>query len=141
MSSSSSRFAIAVHTLTALANRQIEGGPLLSSQEIAASVNTNPVVIRVLLRSLKAAGFVKAKEGKDGGFWLGLPMEEIRLGKVYQAVDTTGALAYNKRPENPTCVVSRGIKKVLVPIFGEVDQAVFDTLQKQTLKEVVMQIV
>lgn len=141
MSSSSSRFAIAVHTLTALANRQLDGGPLLTSQEIADSVNTNAVVIRVLLRSLKAAGLVKAKEGKDGGIWLAEPMDEIRLGKVYQAVETAGALAPNKRPENPTCAVSRGIKKVLVPIFDEVDQAVFETLQRQTLKEVVMKIV
>ena len=141
MPSNNSRFAIAIHTLTALANRQLEGGALLTSQEIAASVNTNPVVIRVLIRSLKAAGLIDAKEGKDGGMWLKRSMGEILLGDVYRAVETSGALAYNKRPENPTCAVSRGMKKALNPIFTEVDEAIFNTLQKQTLKEVVMRIV
>jgi DNA-binding IscR family transcriptional regulator len=49
----SSRFAFAVHVLALLS--QQDGVPL-SSEMIAGSVNTNPVLIRRLLAMLSAAG-------------------------------------------------------------------------------------
>ena len=51
----SSRFSIAVHILSILKNNP---SSLCTSDYMAESVNTNPVVIRKIMSYLKQAGFV-----------------------------------------------------------------------------------
>ncbi|TLS36864.1 Rrf2 family transcriptional regulator [Pseudalkalibacillus caeni] len=51
----SSRFAVAVHVLSLFS---IDKSCRCTSDWIAVSVNTNPVVIRRMLGKLKKAGFV-----------------------------------------------------------------------------------
>jgi DNA-binding IscR family transcriptional regulator len=55
---SSTRFAVAVHTLAALA---VNGGKPLRSEDLARSVNTGAVVIRGLLSRLSDAGLTKSQ--------------------------------------------------------------------------------
>ena len=45
-----SRFAVAVHAATTLAYRQARGAEYVSSEELAASVRTNPVVVRRIIQ-------------------------------------------------------------------------------------------
>jgi hypothetical protein len=54
----STRFTIALHILTLLASSQ---GEALTSEYIAGSVNTNPVVVRRLLGLLRKQGFVSSQ--------------------------------------------------------------------------------
>ncbi|OQC68483.1 MAG: putative HTH-type transcriptional regulator YwnA [Verrucomicrobia bacterium ADurb.Bin006] len=53
-----SRFTVAIHVLCLLAHSQ---GQALTSEYIAGSVNTNPVVIRRLLAALRRAGLVRLR--------------------------------------------------------------------------------
>src|SRR5438876_1217231 len=62
--SDSSRFAVAVHALTLLAS---EDRPL-TSEHIAGSVNTNPVVIRRVLAALVAALQITVFTSSPEGF-------------------------------------------------------------------------
>jgi DNA-binding transcriptional regulator YhcF (GntR family) len=55
------RFAVAVHAATTLAYRQARGAEYVSSEELAASVRRNPVVVRRIIRSLARAGVVTTK--------------------------------------------------------------------------------
>src|SRR5678816_27793 len=97
--SSSSRFAVAVHVLAVLGYIERHGASSVSSRMIATSVNTNPVVIRKLLRSLKKAGLVRSKEGKGGGVRLAKNAALISLRDIYRAVETSESLlGVNKRP-------------------------------------------
>ena len=52
----SSRFTVAVHILALI---KIEKNYALTSNQIAESVNTNPVVIRRLMGKLKKVGFIE----------------------------------------------------------------------------------
>ena len=61
----SSRFSIAVHILSILKNNP---SSLCTSDYMAESVNTNPVVIRKMMSYLKQAGFVYVN--RDG--WRGI---------------------------------------------------------------------
>ncbi|MBI3558377.1 MAG: Rrf2 family transcriptional regulator [Deltaproteobacteria bacterium] len=135
--STSSRFAIAIHTLAVLGYLKKHGVERATSQQIAKSVNTNAVVIRNLLRALKRAGLVEAKEGKDGGISLARPPAKISLRDVYAAVEEGGILCLNKNPELKACPVSREMSGILHPIFSEVDKAVAKTLQCRNLKSLV----
>lgn len=60
----STRFTIALHILTLLASNRAQP---LTSEYIARSVNTNPVVIRRLLGLLRKRGLVSSQPGNRGG--------------------------------------------------------------------------
>jgi Rrf2 family protein len=132
-----SRFAIAVHTLAALGFLKKHGVERASSTMIAQSVNTNAVVIRNLIHSLKKSGLVLSKEGKAGGISLSKPPVKISLWDIFQAVEDSAILSLNKNPEFKPCPVSRGMKRILPSIFSEVDKAVAKTLKGKSLQEVI----
>lgn len=60
----SSRFTMAVHTLLCI--DYFGKTEKVTSDFIAASVGTNPVIIRKLLIQLKAAGLIQVKRGTGG---------------------------------------------------------------------------
>ena len=63
----SSRFTMAVHILALLA---LEKNTLCTSEWIAKSVNTNPVVVRRIIGKLKKAGLVNVRPGTGGAYLL-----------------------------------------------------------------------
>jgi Rrf2 family protein len=132
-----SRFAVAVHTLAAVGFLKLHGVQRASSRQIAQSVNTNAVVIRELLRSLKKAGLIHSKEGSTGGVSLARPPSRITLRDIYLAVEDSSAFGLNLKPEFKPCPVSRGIKRIMPSLFAEVDRAISGTLQRHTLKQVI----
>lgn len=109
-----SRFAVSVHILAYLAYRK--EGPV-SSAEIAASVDTNPVVIRRLLSALVKARLVTAQKGAGGGFGLSCRPADISLGSVYQAVEPRPDHGLNRFAPNHRCPVGARIEGILEQIF------------------------
>lgn len=63
----------------------VEGRPL-SSNILAKTYGTNPVVIRRVLAKLNEAGLVDSKRGLGGGSILGREPSTITLRNVYEAV-------------------------------------------------------
>src|SRR6187401_1504501 len=95
--SGNSRFAVAVHVMTALAYNH---GEPLSSPLLAKSVRTNPVVIRRLMAQLRRAGLVEAWPGKSGGVRLGRSAATITLLDIYRAVEGGSPFALPDKAEN-----------------------------------------
>ncbi len=86
--SDSQKFPIAVHTLVYLAHKHAsEASGAVCSAELAASMPTNPVVVRRVTAMLGRAGLVESRPGAHGGVWLAKPPEAIRLDAVLHAVD------------------------------------------------------
>ena len=73
------RFSVAVHVLSVLC---VSDGEPVTSSVLAASVGTNPVVIRKLLVMLSKASLVSVDRGKAGGARLARPASEISLADV-----------------------------------------------------------
>ncbi|HYV79384.1 MAG TPA: Rrf2 family transcriptional regulator, partial [Streptosporangiaceae bacterium] len=65
-----SRMTVAVHALAWLALAERRGRGVLTSAEVAASVNTNPVIIRRCLGDLREAGLVRVRHGTGAGWSL-----------------------------------------------------------------------
>lgn len=126
------RFAIAIHILTLLAQSEEE---LLSSQYIAVSINVNPVVIRKELTNLQKNGLVITKAGKYGGSMLAKPAGNIVLSEIYKAVQQTPALGTMRDQPNPHCPVGRQINRHLNQLYQETEIALMKTLGKQTLAD------
>ncbi|HZF74416.1 MAG TPA: Rrf2 family transcriptional regulator [Acetobacteraceae bacterium] len=126
------RFAVGLHILLFLAH-----GPAgqATSGRLAASVGTNPVVIRRLAGQLARAGLIRIRRG-PGGAELARPPEAIRLDEVWRAM---------RRPDLPLLPVHPGpanaatdpegarIPKVLRGVFDEAEQAMERRLADVTL--------
>lgn len=139
--SNNSQFAVAIHVLCVLGVLEKRGEERVSSRQIAMSVNTNAVLIRTLVALLKNAGFVNSKEGKGGGLKLAKNPSKISLQDIYTAVaGDESVLGFNKRAEFKACPVSCGMKKILHPIFEEVDSAVVKSLKGKTLQNMIEQL-
>jgi Rrf2 family protein len=130
------QFTFAVHILAALAF----AGEIVDSRTLAASVNTNPVVVRRLLLALRRAGLIRTFPGKHGGALLRRKPERITLLDVYQAVEPRPVVAVNERKPFRHCPVSCHIKPIMNRVAENAERAVRRQLRTITLKEIVRQI-
>ncbi|AVM72994.1 Rrf2 family transcriptional regulator [Magnetospirillum gryphiswaldense] len=128
------RFAVAVHTCTLLG---MSDGQPLTSDWIAGSVNTNPVVIRRLLSSLAKAGLVTSIRGSNGGSVLAQLPEAITLLDIQRAVDEDTEPALHNQPPNQKCPVGRGIQPVLRRVIDRAEAAREAVLSTTLLAEVI----
>ncbi|MBC2367272.1 Rrf2 family transcriptional regulator [Listeria booriae] len=130
----SSRFTVATHILSLLAMEE----PPLTSLRIAASVNTNPVVIRRISGQLKNAGLIAVKAG-SGGATLLKPLTEITLLEVYKAVDSVedGELFQFHENPNPNCQVGAHIQDAMEQTLIEAQKAMEQVLANRTMADVV----
>ena len=128
-----SRFAVATHVLVSLEFSARQGEPLVSSAGLATSVNTNPVIVRELLRKLTQANLVLTKEGRNGGAQLARRAKTITLRDVYEAVEETSPLKPNSRAVHKACPVSCGIGDVLAPVVEDVNGAIRGVLGRRNI--------
>ena len=126
-----SRFAMAVHILSLLASR---GRELQTSSALAASVNTNPVVVRRLLAELTRAGLVESVEGKAGGSRLARRPRAITLGDVYKALGDESLFALHQNPAKKSCKISCAVKPILKVVFSRAEAAACAELKKIDLE-------
>jgi Rrf2 family protein len=130
----SCRFAMAVHVLAVLAYK--EGDPVTSSL-LAGSVNTNPVIIRRLLLSLKRARLIDTRKGAGAGSRLSRSPARINLAEIYRAVESHEAFSSPANKPNAGCPVGNCIRKTLEKVFASAESALERDLEKTTLADVV----
>jgi DNA-binding IscR family transcriptional regulator len=105
-----------------------------TSESIAGSVNTNPVVIRRLLGRLREAGIVDSQGGIGGGWRLKAPAGRITLLDVLRAVEPQGeTIALHRSEPNPLCPVGRNIQGILTAIYGDVERRIDEQLARTTI--------
>jgi|SoiMetStandDraft_2_1073263.scaffolds.fasta_scaffold209579_2 Rrf2 family protein len=135
--STNSRFAVAVHVLSLMA---WSGEEPLKSEQVAESVNTNPVVIRRMLLELAEAGLVVSQTGSLGGSRLANDPAKTTLLDIYRALGYGGVFSLHKQPPSRDCPVGVNIETVLGEVLLEVDSAVERVLEKITINDVVQRL-
>lgn len=86
--SDSQRFPVAAHALAYLAHKgAYSAADAAPSAILAASVPTNPVVIRRVTALLAKAGLIATRPGASGGSWLLRRPEDICMDEVLKAVN------------------------------------------------------
>ena len=127
------RFSVAVHILCLLAE---EADRAYTSEVIAGSVNTNPVVIRRLLGTLARARLVHSIEGAGGGTALGRSPDRITLAEVYAAVDAGPLFGAPRNAPNPKCPVGRNVAQALARAKQRFERALNDEMSSLTIADV-----
>ena len=128
------RLAVSVHILALLSLAREEH---LTSELLARSVNTNPVVIRRLVSQLKKAGLIDVRAGVGGAFLRRSP-DAITLLDVYQAVVPKPKAAPFCLHQSPSakCFVGKNIHDALAIPLAKVNQSMMDSLAETTVADV-----
>nr|WP_288556476.1 Rrf2 family transcriptional regulator [uncultured Mediterraneibacter sp.] len=130
----SSRFTMAIHMFACMDAFKEQK---MTSNFMAASIGTNPVIIRKLLQQLKAAGLVEVSRG-TGGVTVTKPLRDITFLDIYKAVECTPGEELFHFHENPSdaCPVGRNIHHVLDDKLKKVQVAMEKELASITLEDV-----
>jgi Rrf2 family protein len=130
---SNTRFSMAVHIMTALAYLAVK----TSSELLAQTVNTNPVVVRRILCDLNRAGLIHAERGKNGGFTLARNAKNISLLDIYRAVsDEQELVSLHENPENRKCPVSCKVRGTLSTYLQKAQSVYERELEKVVLADI-----
>ena len=134
----SGRFAVAVHILTCI--DYFQDSQNVTSDFIASSVNTNPVIIRQIISRLKAAGLVDVSRGVSG-MRLSRPPENITLYDIYTAVESVKGKLFRLHPNpNPKCVVGKNINHALGGFLEEIQKSLEENLKAVKLSDIISRI-
>ncbi len=122
----SSKLSVGIHVLTIFALKPDEP---LTSEFLACSVNTNPVVIRRLLGCLRESGIVESKTGVGGGWLLRVDPERITLLDILRSVEPQDEVfALHRSEPNPNCPCGLHIQSVLTEVYDKVREGMIRQL-------------
>jgi hypothetical protein len=126
--SESQKFPVAAHALAYLAHKQAFcSSAAISSAALAASMPTNPVVVRRVTSMLAKAGLIATRAGSNGGAWLLKPAETIGLDQVLRAVHGHAHLGM-PRPGAEDCPIAQKVPKAVGAAIAAADQAAAERL-------------
>ena len=130
----SSRFTIALHIFTCV--ETFKDDCKVTSDFLASSINTNPVIIRKILSQLKNAGLITVARG-TGGITPTRPITEITFYDVYQAIEPVenGDLFHFHEAPNPDCPVGRNIHSLLDDKLKAIQDAMEAEMKKYTVAD------
>jgi DNA-binding IscR family transcriptional regulator len=128
---------MAVHVLAVLAYKD---GDRVTSALLAASVNTNPVIVRRLLLALQRAKLVETGKGAGSGSRLSRSPARINLAQIYRAVENSEPFAIPSSKPNAHCPVGNCIRHTLDNVFASAKAALEQDLAKTNLASVLTQV-
>lgn len=104
------RFSVSIHIMTVLAYHE---GELMTSDQLASSVRTNPTVVRRLVAKLVDAGLLESYKGKSGGVKISKNPKSISLKEIYLAVSGKQLINTPNKEPLKQCAVSCSMKEIL----------------------------
>ncbi|HYF23321.1 MAG TPA: Rrf2 family transcriptional regulator [Caulobacteraceae bacterium] len=133
--SDSQRFPVAAHALAYLAHKgAFAPETAVSSAVLAASIPTNPVVVRRITAMLARAGLIGTRAGATGGAWLLRRPETITLDQVLKAIG--GCTHLGCPPAGAKgCPVGERIPRAVGAAIKAADEAASERLAKVTVAD------
>lgn len=107
-----------------------------TSERIAQMLNTNPVVVRRTMASLRQHGIVESEGGRGGGWSLTRPLAEITILDVQRALQGETILDAPLSNDHPSCPVERAANGKLQRAFESAEQTLEREFQQVTLAEI-----
>jgi len=137
--SDSQKFPVAAHALAYLAHKgAFSPGEAVSSTALAASMPTNPVVVRRVTAMLARAGLIDTRAGAGGGAWLLKRPESIGLDEVLRAVDGCAHLGVPP-PGARGCPIGEKIPDAVRGAIAAADEAAAERLSHISVADLLKQ--
>jgi Rrf2 family protein len=107
-------------------------GPV-TSEAMAKSMHTNPVVVRRVLAGLRQAGLVRSEKGHGGGWSIARDLASVTLREIYDALGSPELFAMTNRTESPGCLVEQAVNAALLEAFRDAETLLLRRLGAVTL--------
>ncbi len=132
----SMKCSIAVHCLIFI--YEAKGITKVTSNLLAESTGSNPVIIRNIISSLKKAGLISVARG-TGGAELCMQPSEITLYQIYNALEPDGlsALIGIHPCKDRKCPIAQNIQKVLQSPYQKIEDNIKETMKDITLQSMI----
>jgi DNA-binding IscR family transcriptional regulator len=105
----------------------------MTSEVLARSMDTNPVVIRRIMAGLREEGYVQSEKGHGGGWTLACDLSKVTLRGVYEALGSPSLLAIGNRTESPGCLVEAAVNAQLRKSFHDAEELLLARFGEVTL--------
>lgn len=132
----SSKFTLAIHILIYI--NTFSENEKITSNFLAKSTNTNPVIIRNILLQLKVAKIITISQGVSGITIIKQP-QDISLLDIYKTVETTKdnqIFNFHKNP-NQNCLVGKNIHNLLDEKLDYIQNKFNDLLSSISLLDLI----
>jgi Rrf2 family protein len=107
----------------------------MTSEVLAAHMQTNPVVVRRIMAGLREQGIVQSAKGHGGGWQLATALEKVTLRDIYEALGSPDFFALGNRTESPGCLVEQSVNAALDGAFREAEAMLVERLGSITLAQ------
>src|SRR5436190_702301 len=77
----------ALRAIIDLGIAQAAGRPVIQISELAQRESIPIKFLEQILVELKKAGYLDSKRGQQGGYWIKMPMAEIRIGDLVRRIE------------------------------------------------------
>lgn len=125
-------FAVAVQALAVLGHAD----GVCPSAMVAEQLRAHAVFLRRVFAQLVRAGLVEAREGRDGGYRLARPADQITLADIYRATkaDAESGLGPLEAPRGPE--LDPAMRAALAKVMDEAEKQMLAVLERQTLADI-----
>lgn len=127
----STKFSDVLHILLHMAGSSAPA----TSETLAKSAQTNPVVVRRIMAGLRERGFVQSEKGHGGGWSLSCDLENVTLYDVYEAIGAPTMLAIGNRAESSKCLVEKAVNIATGHAFREAESILMAKFRGTTLAD------
>lgn len=107
-----------------------------TSDEIAAMLGTNPVVVRRTMAGLRDHGYVRSEKGHGGGWSLAVPLTSIRLLDIHEALGAPAPFAFGLSNDDPDCLVEKSVNAHLSDAMRAAETVLRQRLAAVTLADI-----
>lgn len=107
----------------------------MTSEQMAAMLGTNPVLVRRVLAGLRERGYISSERGHGGGWSITCDLARVTLRDVYDAVGAPTVFAMGNRNERSACLVEQVVNASLESAFQEAEQLLVQRLGEVSLAD------
>ena len=107
----------------------------MTSDQMAAMLGTNPVLVRRVLAGLRERGYISSERGHGGGWSITCDLAAVTLRDVYDAVGAPTVFAMGNRNEHSACLVEQAVNASLADAFAQAEALLVERLGQVTLAD------
>lgn len=107
----------------------------MTSEQMAAMLGTNPVLVRRVLAGLRERGYISSERGHGGGWSITCDLSKVTLRDIYDAVGAPTVFAMGNRNEHSSCLVEQAVNASLAGAFAEAEALLVERLGQVTLAD------
>jgi len=126
-----SRLSVALHVLL----HMHEAERTITSEELAAALAMNAVVLRRTLSALRAAGILRGEKGHGGGWTVARNIASLSLRDIYEAVGEPSLFVIGPRDEATRCPIEHAVDRSIDAVLAEAEALILDRLGTVSVAE------